>query len=400
MRDHPIPQDITAYRFHIVGNMTIKQFAEVGAGCLLGVLLYATNLPFIIKWPLITASVAIGAMMAFVPIEERPLDHWIVTFFKVLYRPTQFFWKREPRIPDPFLFKQNTNDLDTTVDVDYTPIRRQRVKDFFNSYNRPAEQDGYDQAEQARLAEIMQTFRSGGTLGSGQQGQLSRPTLSVRVRSLKIQGQTGELYTGVDSIQDNTAWVEASPTAATDSVQPDYQAQLLTRNKSIASVESVAQEIAIPTQETIAVDDALTADAQTTTQELAPAQPTTPELTLVDNSQALPAYTPVTLAPSQTAHQNLELPFPSPPTEPNKLVGMILSTTNDLLESAIVEIRAEDGRVVRAVRANALGQFFVTTPLANGTYTLMAEKDGYTFTPQQIALTGQVVSPIEIRGSV
>ena len=95
MREHPIPQDISGYRFHIIGNMTLKQFIEMAGGCVVAVIIYATNLPTIIKWPLIGLSIGVGALIAFIPIAERPLDHWVITFFKVLYRPTNFSGKKQ-----------------------------------------------------------------------------------------------------------------------------------------------------------------------------------------------------------------------------------------------------------------------------------------------------------------
>ena len=85
MQEHPIPQDITGYKFHIIGSMTLKQFGEVFLGVIIAGILFKTNLIAVIKWPLIMMSVGLGAAAAFLPIEERPLDHWIITFFRVLY---------------------------------------------------------------------------------------------------------------------------------------------------------------------------------------------------------------------------------------------------------------------------------------------------------------------------
>ncbi len=94
---------------------------------------------------------------------------------------------------------------------------------------------------------------------------------------------------------------------------------------------------------------------------------------------------------------NKQLPFPSTPTTPNKLVGMILTPQNELIEGAIIEIQSPDGQVLRAVRSNALGQFYVTTPLTNGSYSLVVEKTARTFEPLSITLKGKIVDPIEIR---
>ena len=108
--------------------MTIKQFAEIGAGVMVGVGIYATNLPQLIKWFFIVIAVGMGALAAFVPIEERPFDHWVVTFFKVLYKPTKFFWRRRSKIPDPFLYEPDADLAPSYAELDLKPARRQRIK--------------------------------------------------------------------------------------------------------------------------------------------------------------------------------------------------------------------------------------------------------------------------------
>jgi len=37
--EHPIPQQISAYQFRLVGDMTIKQFFQVAAGALIALLI-------------------------------------------------------------------------------------------------------------------------------------------------------------------------------------------------------------------------------------------------------------------------------------------------------------------------------------------------------------------------
>lgn len=83
--------------------MTLKQFFQVGGGALVAVLIYASHLYPIIKWPLMIFSFALGAAMAFLPFEERPLSRWIFAFFSSIYSPTIFFWKRSESVPEFFL---------------------------------------------------------------------------------------------------------------------------------------------------------------------------------------------------------------------------------------------------------------------------------------------------------
>ena len=62
-----------------------------------------------------------------------------------------------------------------------------------------------------------------------------------------------------------------------------------------------------------------------------------------------------------------------------------------------MEIKDEQNRVVRAVKSNALGQFFISTSLKNGNYDILVKHPKYKFNLQEILLKNQVVEPIEIR---
>jgi hypothetical protein len=160
MREHALPQDVTGYKFHLIGNMTLKQFAEVAAGFVIAFLIYQTNLLPIIKWPLMVFFAGIGAMIAFIPIEERPLDQWILAFFRALYRPTQYYWKRVPKIPEPFLFVQKSTTVSVVGEVDLSPARRQRVKEYLRSLDTTKPLDQLESFTESRLTQVMGEFQT------------------------------------------------------------------------------------------------------------------------------------------------------------------------------------------------------------------------------------------------
>src|SRR5258706_2471810 len=102
MENHPIPQQISSYQFRLVGDMTLKQFFQVGGGALIAILLYSSGLPFYIKWPLIVISFIIGVALAFFPLEDRPLSKWIFLFAKSVYAPTLYLWMKSYKAPQFF----------------------------------------------------------------------------------------------------------------------------------------------------------------------------------------------------------------------------------------------------------------------------------------------------------
>jgi hypothetical protein len=374
MREHPIPQDVVGYRFHIIGNMTLKQFAEVAFGCVAGFFIYTTNLPAVVKWPLIATVIAMGALAAFVPFEERPLDHWIVTFFKVLYKPTKFFWRREPHIPDAFLYEPNNNTSNLAEEVDLTPYRRQRIKEYLFSVQGAPLLDQFDQAEQVRIQSIMSTFNSVRVTQVTSEKTLQKPHLKVRVRQLSAQSE-----------------VSPTPLFTVDKVVTPYQKNKIHQeafSRAPLAPSQVAQEVEVPELELVDIQPTISDEEQALQRHAQTNQEDRAFVTIQAPLQAIEGEDVVT---------NADLPFPTPPTEPNKVVGMILTPHNDLVNDAIVEIQTSDGRVARAVKTNALGQFYVTTPLQNGRYTIIVEKDGFEFNPQSVDVTGNVIAPLEIR---
>lgn len=458
MREHPIPQDVTAYRFHIVGNMTIKQFAEVGAGCVLAFLVNTTNLPVFLKWPLIGLCVGLGAMVAFVPIEERPLDHWVITFFKVLYKPTQFFWKREPKIPEPFTYKNTQNTATAVAELDLTPVRRERIKEYIGSLDNPLDLNPEELQEQQRIQEIMATFQTVRAVEIESVKVPQKPDLAVRVRDLREQTEEIALPDGSRALSSQASYTDVMDTIPAEltgaALPPTPEMIPSPTTMGVTSLTTPAHSVSSPatpteTVHTLGALPQVNADVtfnrkpqvpededflitlptvETTTTPVVPkgSAPTeapspvyvpevgkikverheVPLTSAVNPAAPAPqtsfaysttAASPTAVAPAQMALVNPTLPFPSRPTEPNKLVGMVLRPNNTVVDNAIIEIQTTDGRVARAIKTNALGQFFVTTPLENNIYTLVVEKAGVQFPPLQIELNGSVVDPLEIR---
>lgn len=99
IQQHPVPQDISNYKFRLIGDMTIKQFAALGISIVLSVMTYSAPLPFFFKYPLSFILLLLGVGTAFVPFQGRTLDVWIVAFIKSIYSPTQYIWKHGQETP-------------------------------------------------------------------------------------------------------------------------------------------------------------------------------------------------------------------------------------------------------------------------------------------------------------
>lgn len=93
--EHPVPQNVTSFEFHLVGDMTIRQFLYLASGLGLAYLVFVILLPPVplLALPLMGILALLGISLAFLPILDRPLDYWILAFFKAIYSPTQAYWQ-------------------------------------------------------------------------------------------------------------------------------------------------------------------------------------------------------------------------------------------------------------------------------------------------------------------
>ena len=76
---------------------------------------------------------------------------------------------------------------------------------------------------------------------------------------------------------------------------------------------------------------------------------------------------------------------------------VVVDAGGKIVESAILEIRDVAGRPVRAVKTNKVGHFLIVTPLQNGKYEIISEKEGLNFETVTFEATGSIVPPIAIR---
>ena len=97
MDQHAIPRQITTFEFKLIGFLTIKQFIYIVIFVGLGFATYV-----IVPIPIINVFLgimiaSIGAALAFIPINDRPLEVWLRNLIKRLLSPTQYkFQKNNP----------------------------------------------------------------------------------------------------------------------------------------------------------------------------------------------------------------------------------------------------------------------------------------------------------------
>jgi hypothetical protein len=90
---------------------------------------------------------------------------------------------------------------------------------------------------------------------------------------------------------------------------------------------------------------------------------------------------------------------PALTSAPNVINGIVKDQEGLLLSNVIIVVKDASGQPARALKTNKIGQFAISTPLPNGTYTMELESEGHSFDVVEVAVEGKVMPPIEIKAA-
>ena len=159
MEQHAVPQNVTTYKFRLVGDMTLQQFLELAAGLVVAWIIFNSKINFLLKWIFGPFAAFFGFALAFIPIDDRPLHTWLVNFFKAIYSPTQFIYRQQPK-PLDFFTSPPVVPVDTLVKAGQTYELEEYLKTL-----PPSTASSFDLAEKKYLEYINSLF---GALGINQ----------------------------------------------------------------------------------------------------------------------------------------------------------------------------------------------------------------------------------------
>ena len=335
MEQHPVPQNVTTFQFRLIGDMTIKQFGYLAGGAILAYISYKLPLPFFFSWPLAILFGIGGVGFAFVPVEERPMDVWVMSFIKNIYSPTQFIWSHQAKpvktAPLPATAPPPDKPVGDVLQRIFVPApapATQHVSpfDWFSKLFSPAPKPIVPLAKPDLAPPGTPTI-------TGRHLDISAPPKVMPDRTAQLQQQLAEVIAQRDNMRKDMAALQAKP--AQTSVPP---------------TASRVGAVATPTVKIITPEGAVKA--------------------------GLPRLT----------------------TFPNVVTGITRDSDNNLLPGVLVTVRDKDGVPVRALKTNRLGQFAASTPITNGTYLVEIEdpRGRYTFDRAQVTLNGSIVPALEI----
>lgn len=351
MEQHPIPGAITAYKFKLVGDMTLKQFLELAAGMVTAWVLFNSGANFVIKWTLGPILAFFGFALAFLPIEDRPLDQWIINFVKAIYAPTQFIYR--PRAKKLDIFETIKKPIVTGPAFAKGYGGQSQLTEYLESLPQSST-SAFDQAEAKYLEHIADLFGALGNKILAQaliKPQPARP-LKTSVRGVRVR-------------------------------------QLLHPQMCLLPRATIFQA---PEESKIA--------AMPRVVKSAPVKPVA-----VVKLQPAPEAKPVAPPPKPKTQTTApifvtDIVLPQKPERPNLIAGITLDKAGKIIPGVILEIRDRQGFPVRALKSNKLGQFFIATALDDGVYEISAEHEGHKFAIIKLEAKNEIIPPLKIQAVV
>ena len=344
MENHPIPQDVTGFKFRLIGSVTLKQFLYLlGAGGFI-LILYVLPIPVFVKYPLMIIPAAISLCLAFVPIDGRPMDKMILNFAKAVPAENEYIY-RKVGVDMPF--------FSFSAPVTHTPASAQTDKRIaqktllFNQLNRSYFKP--DKEEQEGLQAISALFDG----KTPPQGFVNRVVRADEAPALSKPAPI--------------------PTQELETHEEKKEEAILAK-PHISPVAVAATPVAAPAS-----------------------QPGTPA----------PIQAPVVAAPIPTVPAP-QVAVATPPTTstapkasyeaPNVIEGIVRDPRGKPLPHVIVEIIDANSIPQRTFRTNQNGMFISATPMPNGTYTIHLEDTlkKQEFQDTTVVVNGSVLPVIEI----
>jgi len=415
MENHPIPQDITGFQFKLIGNMTIKQFIYLAVGAFFAwVFFFLLGLPSIIKFPLSVISFALGAMIAFVPIDGRPMDVMIANFIKALISPTQFLYQKEgfrlseaktgpahiaPVVSAPII-KHAANPIVTRQSIQTAPVSSTQSNPIVTPAPVSITQVNPTVAQSA-IQTAAQPIQQMPTIPIQLPTPQAHPVIQelddhdeankakeeiqkANMEKLSLEGHVVELKKELEV--KNAEQHAPQETAAPQPVQP--QPTMQTQQQQSQQQINLEKELEEARRQREALErELLTLKAQAQT-------------------AAQPTFNPVIAKPVLPTQRVRQVPqgmeksagLPAMPEAPNLITGIIKDPRGNPLPNMLVEVKDQDSNPVRAFKTNALGRFASATSLSNGKYLITFEdpKEQHKFDAVQMEMQGAPVMPLEI----
>jgi hypothetical protein len=383
----------------------------------------------------------LGIGLAFVPIQGRPLDRWLLNFIRALFNPSQYVFHKENTQPN-FFTVQTASHIPTVQKASSSTVNDHRLQQYLNQL--PSTPGSNSPATPAPSFPVVSPEPTAAPIPVASPApepvqnikpiapeeppkpvaeppvtvHPSEPTQPVTSPSMPVS----ETLQSVQPIAEVKPLTE-TPTSPTPAAPPIHEVhahvtKLYDENKKLREeIEAIKQSLQKQPEPTPVISSPQpiipTPSPLPTPQQPIASLPEAPFSTtfqspMTEQSQPATIPQPVTTPPVVTPpppvvpavppKPSMPLQVPGLPQIPNIISGTVKDSKGEVLPNIIVEVKDAQGNPVRAFKTNKLGQFSAATSLANGEYTVELEdpRKISSFDVATVSLTGVQFTPLEI----
>ncbi len=400
MENHPIPQDITGFKFRLIGSMTVKQFAYLLAAGIMSYIFYSADISIIIKIPFICFFAVAGLSLAFIPIDGRPMDKMILNFIKTIPRENQFIYRRKGI---SFLTQTHAMPAITRAKVkEKAKIEEARAKknillsQLRKSFLKP---DEIELDFINRIKPFLEESVINKEFIYKEPQNKPKPTVQPVQKNVPQKtfntNEAPDKKTGISLPLQKT--ITSTTTAKNDKITPQLKATPPPPQQQTATIQPMINK------NTVNLTTELQKKLDKQAQETEMLQKKLMEMQRLKFGRIYKPTeikevekTPNVKIINQTSFK--QAGFPMLPDIPNIILGIVKDPRGKVLQNIIVEVVNAHNIPVRAFKTNSLGQFISATPLPNGTYRVYFEDPLklHEFDTVEVTLKGIIFSPLEI----
>lgn len=436
MDQHPIPQDVTGFQFKLIGTMTVKQFGYVATGVIMAVVLFYLPIHSVfgvlLKVILIPLFGSSGVVIAFVPIDGRPIDVMTTNFVKAVFSPNQYIYHRQgkqlsfttittTKAPVAKKTEQKTQEASRQTPSTLLDRKEEKLRALLLTSRGQVKND-IDKKEAAFLQTLTLPTTTPQTAAViSPQQKVAPPIVHQQTvapiaklpqaqpqafQQAPVMPQTPLVITSPlppQAVQKPSLPQQSVPTTPANPNDLSKKELDLEKQLSQAKQEELVSKTPVVEQQKVALLSQQIQEVHTKKQQLEQ------ELSQLQNQLASQKgiTPPVPSAPPPQEQQHVRVipqgvtkkaGLPHVSDSPNVVVGIVKDPRGNILPRILVEVKDKDGNPVRAFKTNQLGQFASATPLSPGTYTIELEdpKKQQQFDIVQITANNQILPPIEI----
>lgn len=390
MENHPIPQDVTGFKFRLIGSITLKQFLYLlffGVFCIVAFIL---PISIILRIPLMMFFAALGAAFAFVPVEGRPLDVMLTHFLKALPSENRYIYHKKGANFFAYEFLKTTNHPHPTPQQTQESEQQRKsmlISQLRNSSYRPDDQE----------IDFMKNIKSFFEDTAYTKNTVITPIAPVAA-PVPVAHPAQVVLPQTQTAQPASDYAKSLGEQAIALQHQIERAEIEEKSaKNQSDLERQIKDLQTQLDTILSQRDTLEKKMLSYEKESVQKNVYTPS---VQNADAPPQEEKVTQSARIVSSKESQLAagFPSLPDVPNVALGIVKDPRNKVLQNILVEIVDKDGVPVRAFKTNALGQFRAATPLPNGTYKVFFEdpKKEHDFDTIEVTLSGEIFQPLEV----